>query len=39
MGDAGGFHREVCIDKLEFNADGTIKQVVPTHAGIEALKK
>ncbi|RYJ37623.1 Glycoside hydrolase [Flavobacterium anhuiense] len=39
MGDAGGFHREVCIDKLEFNADGTIKQVVPTHAGIEVLKK
>ncbi|MCR4031927.1 MULTISPECIES: family 43 glycosylhydrolase [Flavobacterium] len=39
MGQAGGFHREVCMDKLEFNADGTIKQVVPTHAGIEALKK
>lgn len=39
MGDAGGFHREVCIDKLEFNPDGTIKQVVPTHAGINALKK
>lgn len=39
MGDAGGFHREVCMDKLEFNADGSIKQVVPTHAGIQALKK
>ncbi|MXO04667.1 family 43 glycosylhydrolase [Flavobacterium sp. HBTb2-11-1] len=39
MGDAGGFHREVCVDKLEFNADGTIKQVVPTHGGIDALKK
>ena len=39
MGDAGGFHREVCIDKLEFNADGTIKQVTPTHTGIEAIKK
>ncbi|HEU0126711.1 family 43 glycosylhydrolase [Flavobacterium sp.] len=38
MGQAGGFHREVCIDKLEFNADGTIKQVVPTHAGIDGLK-
>ncbi|MGM8363511.1 family 43 glycosylhydrolase [Flavobacterium sp. ARAG 55.4] len=38
MGDAGGFHREVAIDKLEFNADGTIKQVVPTHAGINLLK-
>ncbi len=33
-----GFHREVCIDQMEFNADGTIKRVVPTHAGVE-LKK
>ncbi|WP_140485194.1 family 43 glycosylhydrolase [Flavobacterium sp. GSA192] len=39
MGDAAGFHREVAIDKLEFNADGTIKQVVPTHAGINPVKK
>lgn len=38
MGDAGGFHREVCIDKLEFNADGSIKQVTPTHTGINAIK-
>ncbi|MNL12707.1 Arabinoxylan arabinofuranohydrolase precursor [compost metagenome] len=38
MGDAGGFHREVCIDKLEFNADGTIRQVTPTHTGINAIK-
>lgn len=38
MGDAGGFHREVCIDKLEFNQDGTIKQVIPTHAGINPVK-
>jgi Beta-xylosidase len=30
MGDAAGFHREVCLDKMEFNEDGTIKQVVPT---------
>lgn len=30
MGDAAGFHREVCIDKMEFNADGSIKPVVPT---------
>lgn len=29
MGDAAGFHREVCIDKLEFNEDGSIKVVVP----------
>lgn len=38
MGDAGGFHREVCIDKLEFNKDGTIRQVIPTHTGVQALK-
>lgn len=38
MGRAGGFHREVCIDKLEFNPDGTIKQVTPTHTGIQAIK-
>ena len=25
-----GVHREVCIDKMEFNADGTIKRVMPT---------
>lgn len=29
--DKPGIHREVCIDKLEFNADGTIKPVVPTN--------
>ncbi|CAC9973117.1 family 43 glycosylhydrolase [Flavobacterium panici] len=38
MGDAGGFHREVCIDKLEFNPDGSIKEVIPTHAGVDGLK-
>jgi hypothetical protein len=35
---AGGYHREVCIDKLEFNADGSIKQVIPTHEGVQAVK-
>lgn len=30
MGDAAGYHREVCIDKMEFNEDGSIKPVVPT---------
>lgn len=38
MGRAGGFHREVCIDKLEFNPDGSIKQVSPTHEGIQPIK-
>jgi hypothetical protein len=30
MGDSAGFHREVCIDKLEFDKDGKIIKVV-TH--------
>ncbi len=30
MGRAAGYHREVCMDKLEFNTDGTIKQVIPS---------
>ena len=34
MGRAAGYNREVCIDKMEFNADGTIKPVTPTHQGI-----
>ncbi|WP_306597589.1 family 43 glycosylhydrolase [Labilibaculum euxinus] len=37
MGRAGGFHREVCIDKLEFDADGSIKEVKPTLSGIDAV--
>lgn len=28
--DAPGIHREVCIDRLEFNEDGTIRPVTPT---------
>ncbi len=34
MGRAAGYHREVCIDKLEFNENGSIKRVIPTHSGI-----
>lgn len=30
-----GVHREVCIDRMYFNDDGTIRPVVPTHRGIE----
>lgn len=33
-----GVHREVCIDKMEFNEDGTIKPVIPTHEGIKRVK-
>jgi len=39
MGDAAGYNREVCIDKLEFDAEGNIKQVKPTHEGVEAVVK
>ena len=37
MGDSAGFHREVCIDKMEFDANGLILQVIPTHEGIEPV--
>ncbi|MCD7973456.1 MAG: family 43 glycosylhydrolase [Candidatus Azobacteroides sp.] len=29
LGEAAGFHREVCMDKLEFTEDGRIKKVIP----------
>ncbi|MGC4102606.1 family 43 glycosylhydrolase [Ferruginibacter sp.] len=38
MGRAAGYNREVCIDVLQFNADGTIQQTIPTHKGITALQ-
>ena len=30
MGEAAGFHREVCIDKMEFNPDGSIQKITPS---------
>ncbi|MCD7937419.1 MAG: family 43 glycosylhydrolase [Tannerellaceae bacterium] len=39
LNDGPGYHREVCIDKMEFNADGTIKKVIPTHEGIQPVKR
>lgn len=33
-----GFHRQVCIDRMWFNPDGTIRPVVPTQEGVPALK-
>ncbi|MFC4211225.1 family 43 glycosylhydrolase [Pedobacter lithocola] len=39
MGSAAGFNREVCIDKLEFNADGSIKKIIPTLTGITPINK
>jgi lysophospholipase L1-like esterase len=38
MGREAGYNREVCIDKMAFNEDGTIKQVTPTHKGIPPVK-
>lgn len=35
--DGGGPHRHVYIDRLEFNADGSIRPVRPTHRGVGAL--
>ena len=33
-----GWHRETCIDKMEFYPDGRIKPVTPTHQGVKRLK-
>ncbi|HWV71093.1 MAG TPA: family 43 glycosylhydrolase [Pseudosphingobacterium sp.] len=35
----GGFHRQVAADKLEFDEEGNIKKVLPTHTGIGLLAK
>jgi hypothetical protein len=39
MGRSAGFHREVCIDKLEFDTDGNIKEVKPTFFGVGEITK
>ena len=33
-----GFHRQVCIDRMTFNADGTIRRVRPTQEGVAPVK-
>jgi beta-xylosidase len=33
-----GWHREVCIDKMEFDEDGKIKPTIPTQKGVKAIK-
>lgn len=35
MGEAAGFHREVCIDRMSFNEDGSIARVIPTLKGVK----
>lgn len=37
MGGDAGFHRETCIDKLEFESDGRIRRTQPTHKGIPSV--
>ncbi len=32
-----GYHREVCLDKLEFDKDGWIKPVTPTTTGVPGV--
>lgn len=39
MGDAAGFNREVCINKMEFDKDGAILFITPTHEGIQPIKQ
>ena len=36
---SGGFHREVCIDKLEFDTNGNMLEVKPTFKGIKPVNK
>ncbi len=33
-----GYHRQVCIDRMEFNDDGTIKPVQPTQTGVPPVR-
>ncbi len=33
-----GFHRQVCIDRMFFNTDGTIQPVKPTNTGVKPVK-
>ena len=35
----GGYHRQICADKLVFDEDGNIEKVIPTHTGIGLLGK
>ena len=32
-----GFHRQLCIDRMTFNANGSIQKITPTHDGVGAL--
>ena len=36
--NGGSYSRSVCIDKLEYNRNGTIKRIVMTTEGVDAIK-
>jgi hypothetical protein len=38
MGSAAGFNREVCIDKIEFDENGSILRTIPSIKGIQPIK-
>lgn len=33
-----GYHRQVCIDRMEFNPDGTIRPIRPTHTAVPPIR-
>lgn len=35
----GGFHRQICIDRLVFDEEGNIEKLEPTHTGVGFLGK
>ena len=37
LNNGPGYHREVCVDKMTFNDDGTIQRVTPTQKGISPV--
>lgn len=36
--EGGSFSRSICVDKLEYNSDGTIKRIVMTTEGVTTKK-
>lgn len=38
LNNAPGVHREVCIDRMYFDEDGTIRQVIPTRCGVNPVE-
>ena len=38
LSNGPGYHREVCVDRLTFNDDGTIQRVTPTNRGIDPVQ-